>query len=465
MPKIIWESEGQRTLEWAIAKEILANATDGMKVQRTQQIQQTNQKIPIDYTDPNSPDGPKIHLSHSFIKVGDKILVLAGRGLYLGIGGYATVKLAENETGQIYTLKIQDKRYDPNEDIVADLYGVSYGRTERDGGRNLNKRKHYSCYKYLGISLKKYLSENQLSVDEQLTLALKLIEAVEFYHHKTGKAHLDLKPDNICIDNTSTICLIDYANSADLAGVTTAGPITPGYVPNREIGHPNESADLIALKRCLYYPDKLCLSAGSLAGGGRLNSDVWIISDEVIAQNLLLQWVVDTRYGELQIQGINAFKQMIAFIKENWELLENNIQLQKAIISLDNARINFTASWERLKGDLELQESIITLDKTAVDLAASWTELKDSPRPSHYIAEKLNIHLDSAQGTTNDFKKASVKDGAKPKRPAYDFNSIEHTITILVHDIANNIKINQTKYSILSFEQDKFLIQFSQMLN
>ncbi|QGP53873.1 Protein kinase domain protein [Piscirickettsia salmonis] len=198
MPKIIWESEDQRTLEWAIAKEILANATDGTKVQRT------NQKIPIDYTDPSSPNGPKIHLNHSFIKVGDKILVLAGRGLYLGIGGYAGVKLAEDETGQIYALKIQHRRYNPNEDIAADLYGVSYGHTERDDG-HLGIRKHYSCYKYLGIPLRKYLSENQLSVDKQLTLALKLVEAVELYHHKTGKAHLDLKPDNICIDNTSTI--------------------------------------------------------------------------------------------------------------------------------------------------------------------------------------------------------------------------------------------------------------------
>ncbi|WP_416430827.1 hypothetical protein [Piscirickettsia salmonis] len=309
------------------------------------------------------------------------------------------------------------------------------------------------------------MSENQLSVDEQLTLALKLIEAVQLYHHKTGKAHLDLKPDNICIDSANTLYLIDYANSADLAGVTTAGPITSGYVPNKEAGHPNESADLIALKRCLHYPDKLCLSAGSLAGGGRLNSDAWIITDEVITQNLLLRWVVDTHYGELQTQGINAFKQMIAFIKENWGILESNIQLQKAIISLDNARVDFIASWERLKGDLELQKSIITLDKTATDLAASWTELKDSPHPSRYIAEKLNSNLDPAQGITSDLKKALIKDSAKPKRPAYDFNSIEHTITVLVHDIANNLKINQTEHSILDLEQYKFHVQFNQMLN
>ncbi|OAJ33761.1 hypothetical protein [Piscirickettsia salmonis] len=151
MPKIIWASEDQRTLEWAIAKKILAKAADGTKVQRTQQIQKTDQKTPVDYTDPNSPYGPKIHLSHSFIKLADKILALAGRRLSLGTGGYAVVKLAEDEAGQIYALKIQHKRYDPNEDIAANLYGVSYGRTERDGGRYLNKRKHYSCYKYLGI--------------------------------------------------------------------------------------------------------------------------------------------------------------------------------------------------------------------------------------------------------------------------------------------------------------------------
>ncbi|KLV34281.1 hypothetical protein [Piscirickettsia salmonis] len=62
MPKIIWESEDQRALEWAIAKKALAKAADGTKIKRT------HQKTPIDYTDPSSPNGPKIHFTSAGTK-------------------------------------------------------------------------------------------------------------------------------------------------------------------------------------------------------------------------------------------------------------------------------------------------------------------------------------------------------------------------------------------------------------
>ncbi|MCF6777727.1 hypothetical protein L3V83_14240 [Thiotrichales bacterium 19X7-9] len=320
MPKIAWDSEKQRNLEWRVALSSLKDAPNGTKIKRRRG------KSPINYTDPETKE--KVNISHSFIKVNGQIYVMAGEGKYLGEGAYGKVKLAENENGELFALKIQkSKVYNSEEDQIAMKYGVGHGYIKRK-----DKEKHYSVQKYLGISLKKYLLNKTLSIEEQFNLSLKIIEAVEDFQQKTGKAHLDIKPDNICIAEDGSVSLIDYGFSSNLNENMPNLRGTPGFLPKSWKNHPAASADLIALKRVLYDP-QLCWSNGKQ--GRRYSDDQWVIQDQLILNNPLLHYALDTESGDIQLQSISDFKKLMTFIKDNWAGLKGNADLQKAVVALD----------------------------------------------------------------------------------------------------------------------------------
>lgn len=62
------------------------------------------------------------------------------------------------------------------------------------------------------ITLKEYLDENEILIEDKLKIAINIAEALAYAHEK-GVIHRDLKPTNIMINNVDDIKLIDFGIS------------------------------------------------------------------------------------------------------------------------------------------------------------------------------------------------------------------------------------------------------------
>ena len=118
MVRFLWQSAEDRERQWIFAKEKLSHngslLSDGSKLRRK------------DYPD---------NLNHSFMIIDGQILALSEKGVYLGQGRFAHAKLAENEVGHLYALKIITDLSESDssvESIVAQDLGMAGQRVIRD---------------------------------------------------------------------------------------------------------------------------------------------------------------------------------------------------------------------------------------------------------------------------------------------------------------------------------------------
>lgn len=195
------------------------------------------------------PNGTKLRrkdhqtlLTHSFIIVDGKILAMAGHGHYLGSGISGKVKLAEDQNGALYALKISSYieytsrhvKVDKEADIAHDI-GKALCGTQR---KSLSGSKKYLANHYFfGKSLYQYLIDHQyatLSPDgrakinmlatiplkERIKLAITILEAIKDLNDgkqsKHGKkySHGDLHLNNILINEQGEVYLIDFDRSS-----------------------------------------------------------------------------------------------------------------------------------------------------------------------------------------------------------------------------------------------------------
>jgi hypothetical protein len=205
MPRFDWGDEEKRNSEWRVANELLRNVSDGTKIKRSRR------KKPIDYTDPR--DQSTVNLNHSFIKINGKILAMAGEGRYLGRGAYGKVKLAEDQEGKLYALKIGHELGDVSEEEIgiANDVGIYDGKTTRID----NPEKEVVSLPYLGVSLDRI----RVSTEESELLAFRAINEVNRLHHgqlsRESKKylHADIKAPNLVVDSNGKVKLIDYGLS------------------------------------------------------------------------------------------------------------------------------------------------------------------------------------------------------------------------------------------------------------
>jgi serine/threonine protein kinase len=206
MSKFEWESEPSKQAEWAAAKAALAPdgilKSDGIKLRRKDS-----------------------NLSHSFITVGGKILAMAGEGVYLGEGAEGVVKLAEDEQGRLYALKIRVESAFYRKNMGGTLI-TDEGNIAHDIGKALpqtsrtskGEHKYYVPYLYVGTPLETYLSNNkELDDDQFYDLFIKVFFAFDALHtgknSKTQTQYTQGDPhfNNIMVnEKTGEVNLIDF---------------------------------------------------------------------------------------------------------------------------------------------------------------------------------------------------------------------------------------------------------------
>ncbi len=209
-----WESTEIKAAEWNYAKQHLAPngilLPDGTKLRR-KDLEHVN------------------FITHSFIIIDGVILAMAPRGNYLGKGLSAHAKLAEDENGGLWAIKIR-KLWEVRtnrcvadrpeiEDNIANDVGKSLKSTIRTSNSS-KKEKHYLAYIYLGIPLSKYLTQHKFVDDsERYDLAIKMALAVYNFNSgldsktQTRYTHMDLNLGNIIVDERGNVHLIDFGGS------------------------------------------------------------------------------------------------------------------------------------------------------------------------------------------------------------------------------------------------------------
>lgn len=179
-----------------------------------------------------SPNGTKLRrkdfngkLSHSFIVIDGKILAIqANNKSYVGMGQCGHVKLATDEEGNLYALKII-QNYSQESKIV-------YAQNESEITKATNassltyatrEDKVYIAYNFcFGKTLAQFIHEKfpniklntlgMMSKNERITLVSSILEALKTLHDK-GYVHKDLNASNIMIDG-NTAYLIDFERSS-----------------------------------------------------------------------------------------------------------------------------------------------------------------------------------------------------------------------------------------------------------
>lgn len=200
MISIAWNPD-EKTREWAFAKEKLIQ--DGQLLPNGTKLRRK------DY--PND-------LNHSFMVMDGRIFAMAGKGNYLAKSRDSHAKIAEDEAGHGYVLKIITKDHGGSnsltESIVASDLGIAGNRVRRNN-------KAYIVYRYLGRELLDYLRENQsLSLDKRYELAIKVSLALHDIHSgnkaksKKSYEHNDIHWGNITIDEQNQPHFIDFGKAS-----------------------------------------------------------------------------------------------------------------------------------------------------------------------------------------------------------------------------------------------------------
>ncbi|MBB6714778.1 serine/threonine-protein kinase [Clostridium gasigenes] len=134
------------------------------------------------------------------------------------------VYLAQDIKGNNTAVAVKILELDNNNneyDIKRELFRREFISLSRLNHKNIvryidsgqDKNKLYLVMEYCNpLTLKKYLSENDITLEEKLKIAISISEAL-IYAHEKGVIHRDLKPSNIMINGIDDIKLIDFGIS------------------------------------------------------------------------------------------------------------------------------------------------------------------------------------------------------------------------------------------------------------
>ncbi|MCF6776900.1 hypothetical protein L3V83_10005 [Thiotrichales bacterium 19X7-9] len=338
MPEVIWEAqngrtpEEQRDAEWRIAKHHLGKKPPGT------QLNPRHGQHKVTLRDPQT--GDDVTLTHRYLKGADDNIFVKSNGKILGRGSFGKVTLGQTEDGRMWAIKetLQPDHF--NETAISFDLGVA-AKPFKD------KSKYYQVYKFLGTSLDKYLEQNSLSVDQQYDLAIKIAKTVHHLHagtystSKTKYAHLDIKPENFCIDDEGNIHLIDYGFTQKLHTRLHKIPGTRAYISSDYFRSTKEQKDVFAMLRTLFISsDTLHASFFRHKHGAYVKNSTCVFSSRTINPELFK--VLDTKNATTsENKAIDVCVKII--------LIRHGMYTQSNLIKSIDDPIKFDINYQRLQ--------------------------------------------------------------------------------------------------------------------
>lgn len=183
----------------------------------------------------------------------------------IGNGAMGTVFLAKRNDGQFdQTVAIKILRplildsgmrefFQRERQILAKLNHPNIARLY-DGGFTVSERPFFTMEYVSGKSLIEYIKERKIELKERLTLFLQVCKAVQ-YAHQNLIVHLDLKPQNIIVNEEGQIKLLDFGVSKILEdSEENKGSFTLAYASPEQINKVDAgvSSDIYSLGIILF---------------------------------------------------------------------------------------------------------------------------------------------------------------------------------------------------------------------
>ena len=179
--------------------------------------------------------------------------------------GRETFLIKSKENDNLYIAKCYDKKVHNLIPEITMLMKLEYDGIPKYIENYENDNYVIIVREYIeGISLDRYLKENQLSDSEKLSICDKLADILIYLHNQEKPViHRDIKPENIIVKNNGDICLIDFEIARTFKNEKETDTVffgTKVYAPPEQYGfeQTDQRSDIYAfgvLMHFMFYGD------------------------------------------------------------------------------------------------------------------------------------------------------------------------------------------------------------------